>query len=349
MQIRQSLIVTLRFPIILVMIAVAGCATPERVPDLAPPIQVSEDVWRQVDSEIVAESLAASGAAKLFAHRQMEHWRKLVAQRAEADFIPWFSSYWTQQWLTAKIAWYRLNAGETTEPPVTRLAVYVQEQYHDRVLAPVAEEVDPALVIAQATKFYIQRLGGQLQLVARRNGVPPDQFKRRLKSIPTIVLAPPPSHNACLYQVLYADQVDTLPAYVALLRMVREAGVHADPGLTKTRISPVARRVSEKMLDRLAVSGGTSAASALVGGMAGAVISLGAAGIGVIMHEPGRREIEAELRDILNASMDDIWRIVMEERSTGVTAGIYYLSDQIEKSLVLQSFTQPVAPVNLPQ
>lgn len=345
----MALIVTLRFTIVLVMIALAGCATPERVPELAPPVQVAEGVWQQVDTDIVAESLAATGPAKRFAHRQMEHWRQLVAQRAEADFIPWFSSYWTQQWLTAKIAWYQLNAGETTEPPVTRLAAYLQEQYHDRVLAPVAEEVDPALVIAQATKFYIQRLGGQLQLVARRNGVPPDQFNRRLKGIPAIVLAPPPSQNASLYQILHADQIDVQPAYVALLRMVREAGVNADAGLTKTRISPVARRVSEKMLDRLAISGGTSAASALVGGMAGTVISLGAAGIGVILHEPGRREIEAELREILNASMEDIWRIVMEERSTGVTAGIYYLSDQIEKSIVLQTFTQPVAPVVLPQ
>jgi hypothetical protein len=44
----------------------------------------------------------------------MERWKLLVRERAEADFIPWFSSYWTQQWLTAKVAWYKLGSDDAT-------------------------------------------------------------------------------------------------------------------------------------------------------------------------------------------------------------------------------------------
>lgn len=46
--------------------------------------------------------------------------------------------------------------------------------------------------------------------------------------------------------------------------------------------------------------------------------------------------------------MDDAWRILMADPATAVTAGIDYLSGQIEKSLP-DILTQRVAPIILPQ
>lgn len=344
----MSLIVTLRFPTILVMIALAGCATPERAPDLAPPTPVAASTWHQVDNDIGAGSRAATSVARNFAHRQMENWKQLASQRAETDFIPWYSSYWTQHWLSAKVAWYKLSAEEASDPPVTKLAAYLQKQYHDRVLAPVAREVDPETVRSQATKLYVRHLSEQVRPIARRYDVPQDQFERRLKDIPAIALAPPAAHSASLYQIVYSESIDSLPAYAALLRQVREAAVKSGAGLSKKRISPVAQRVSEKLLDRLAISGGTGAASALVGGIAGTVLSLGAAGVGVMLHETERPNIETQLRETLNAAMDDMWHILMEDPNTGMLAGIYYLAEQIEKSTP-QTFTQPVEPAGQAQ
>ncbi|MBI2276462.1 MAG: hypothetical protein HYU74_03845 [Dechloromonas sp.] len=344
----MSLFVTLRFPTVLVMIALAGCATPQRPPEQAPPTPVSASTWRQVDTDIGAESRAATEAARGFAQRQMENWKQLASQRAEADFIPWFSGYWTQQWLSAKVAWYNLSAEDGTDPPVTRLAVYLQKQYHDRVLAPVAREVDPETVRAQATKLYLQQLSERVRPIAQRYGLPQDQFERRLDGIPAIALAPPAAHNASLYRIVYSEQLDSLPAYAALLKQGREAGTKSGAGLSKKRISPVAQRVSEKLLDRLAISGGTSAASALIGGIAGTVISIGAAGIGVMLHEAERPEIEMQLRETLNAAMDDMWHILMDDPDTGVLAGPYYLAEQIEKSMP-QTVAQPIEPGELPQ
>lgn len=344
-----------RIPLfVLLTMVLAGCATRAHVPEPAPPLPVAESTWQQVDRDIVTESLAAVRPAKSYARRQMEHWRQLVTQRADADFVPWYSSYLTQQWLTAKVAWYNLNAGDGGEPPVDRLAAYLQAQYHERVLAPVAKEVDPVSILAQASNFYIRRLAEQLQPIPQRYGIPAEQFQRRLQTIPAITLAPPPSHDASLYQVIYANPIDTLPAYVALLQQLRENGGLAEAGLSKTRISPVARQVSEDLLNRLAISGGAGAATTLIGGVAGTMLSIGAAGIGVMLHEAKRGEIEAHLRETLNASLDDMWNILMENRDHGVMAGIYYLSGQIEKSLP-QTVTQaiksemPVVEMPLPE
>lgn len=333
-------IITLRWPLILAAIALAGCATTERSPTPPPPIEVSASVWRQVDSDIVAESRDATAAAKDFARQRMERWKQLAGQKAEADFIPWFSSYWTQQWLTAKLAWYKLGADETTEQPLTQLAAYLQAQYHERVLAPVAMEIDPGTVMAQATLRYVGDLGGHLPSIAQRHGIPQKQFDQHLKDIPAITLAPPPDRNASLYQLVTTDQLGTLPAYQALLRQSRETGRQA-AGLSKNRISPVAMRVSEKMQDRLAISGGTGAVSGLIGGVAGAVISLGAAGFGIALHESERKVIETELRETLNAAMDDMWHLLVNDPNTGVMAGIYYLAGQIEK-ITPQVVSQPI-------
>lgn len=320
--------------LLLALVALAGCATPpEHAAERTPPVHVSEATWRQVDRDIAAEALAASGAAKNLARQQMERWRQLVEQRSETEFIPWLSSYLTQQWLTAKVAMYKLDNEKGADSPENRLAAYLQKQYYARVLAPVAKEVDPAAVIEKASNFYVQHLARQLPAILRRYDIPPDQFEQRLQGIPAIALGPPPSHDASLYLLVHTVPIDSLPAYAALLRHVREAGADAGAGLSKTRISPMAKRVSEKMLDRLAVSGGTSAAAALIGGAAGTVFALGATGLGMILHEGEREEIEQQVRPILQAAMDDIWHTLMEDPDAGVTAGINYLSQQIDNSL----------------
>lgn len=329
----------LRWLVVVLIVGLAGCATSGRAPDQPPPVHVSESTWWQVDSDIVAASRAAAGPAGSYARAFMERWRRSVHERGETDFIPWFTGYWTQQWLAIKVAWYKLGVGEGKDPAAQRLAAYLQEQYRERVLDPVAREIDPEVIRGQATQRYVRLLGEQLRAIPRRYGVPSEQFDRRLKDIPAIALAPPAAHNASLYQVVHAEPLDTLPAYVALIARIRRAAGGVGP--SDARISPVAKRASEKLVARLATSGGASAAAAAVGGVAGVVISLGAAGFGAITHAKERPEMEAQLRESLNAALDDLWHSLMEDPVTSVMAGVHHLSEQLEGSLA-QTLAQPV-------
>lgn len=328
----------------LLVTTLTGCAAPQLVPEPEPepPVAVSGETWQQIDCEIVIAARAASEPVQAFARRRMEDWRQLATQQAEVEFIPWFSSYWTQQWLSAKVAWYTLNQNGG-QPPVDRLSAYLQGQYHDRVLAPVAETVDPKALVGEATRRYVDELAGRLRRMPAHHGIPPSQFQQHLATIPAIVLAPPASHHAMLGQVLDGAYLASQPAYLALIRQYSEAGGVAGAGLSTQRISPLARRLSEKLLDRLAISGGSGAVSALVGGVAGSLISLGAAGIGLALHESERQEIERQLREILQVSMDDMWRILVDDPQTGVTAGVHYLVGRIEKICP----TELVLPVRL--
>jgi hypothetical protein len=334
--------------IVALLLALAGCATTDRAAEEPPPVEIPESTWWRVDNDIGAASQAATGPAGNYARGAMESWRSHVRARTEADFIPWFTGYWTQQWLAIKVAWYKLGAEEGTDPAVDRLAAYLQEQYDERVLEPVAREIDPDAVRGEATLLYIQIVGEQLPGIRRRHGVPQARFDQRLRNIPAIALAPPPTHSASLYQIVNADPIERLPAYVALIARFGKAAGGADAGPAEARISPVAKRASEGMVARLGPAVGASAAAAVVGGVAGVAISLGAAGFGAIAHEKERPEIEALLRESLDAALGDMWLNLMEDPASGVLAGVHHISGQIEGALS-RTFAQPVDLEPLPQ
>lgn len=334
-----SAILLPRALLLALIVALAGCATPEQSTDSVSPVQISERTWQQVDSDIANASSAATESAWDYARVALDHWISLVQIRTEADFIPWFGSYWTQQWLAFKIAWYKLDAQKRTDPTFKQLAAYLREQYHERVLAPVAREIDPDVIREQATKHYVQILSQQLQKIQRRYGVPSDQFDRRIKDISAIALAPHRAHSASLYQLVHADPIAGLPAYQALIAQI--SGDAGRTGPSEARISPVAQQASEKVATRLITNGGASAAAAVVGGIPGVIISLGAVGFGAMEHEKDRPKLEALLRKNLNPALDDMWRDLMENQATGVMAAVYYLSKQIEESLA-KTYAQPV-------
>lgn len=320
----------LRILIIAWLAMLAGCASD-------PPVQITASTWQQVDRDITRLSRTAAQQAREHALLSMEQWMDLVYQQTDEAFIPWFSSYWTQQWLSIKVSWYSLGSGGAKQLKVNRLALYLQEQYQDRVLEPVAETDDPQQIMTRSTHLYIQHLDENLPRIAQRHAVPSEQFNQRLKAIPAISQAP----GASLYEVLHSKPLSTLPAYTALLERIRNAphglgGWSADPG-----ISAVAQRTSERLVDDLAVSGAAGAVSALVGGPAGVTIALGAALFTAMSRENARPATEAQLRKNLNAAFDDEWLELMRSNERGVLAGVHHLSGQVESGLRVPFRYQP--------
>ena len=326
---------TLRLLCFFAALTLVGCATPpvqQEKPSL-PAIEISDTTWQQINRDIHTENLVAKSIAVGFARRKMEDWRQRVQNRAESHFIPWFSGYMTQQWLTTKVAWYTLSSGTDGPGPEDRLASYIQEQYYTRVLAPVAEHVDPAALPRQASQRYIQHLRQQLRLLTERHGIPELQFQQRLREIPAIHLSVSTAPEASLYDLVHSDPIDSLPPYAALLQRIHESGRREGLGLSKTKISPVARRVSEQLVEQLAIKGGTGAASTVMGKVAGSVLSLGVSAISFIWHQARREEIEIGLRHTLDTAMDDMWSILVDSPDSSVTSGIYHLFEQIDASL----------------
>ena len=315
-----------------VVLVLAGCATPQSGQQ-ATTVPVSQDTWRQVDQQIIAASKSAIEQTGVYARGAMEHWRVLVYQRTEADFIPWFSSYWTQEWLAVKVSWYDASAKGQEDSASKRLALYLQEQYRERVLEPVAKEIDPEAIRANATAYYVRLLNQQVQVVAQRHGIASGLINRRLHGIAAINLGPPAARNASLYEVVHTEPLNTLPAYAALIDHVNKAAATGS-GPSDAVIATVAQRTSEKIEGQYATRGAAGAAAAVVGKAAGALISVSVAGIRAMIHEGERPEMEAQIRQRLSAAFDEAWFRSLKHPLSGVMAPVYYLDGEIEDNLV---------------
>lgn len=316
------------------LLLLAGCATSARAPVSAPQaVFVSPATWQQIDREIVSASQQSTEQVKVFARGSMEHWRTRVYQQTEENFIPWFSSYWTQEWLSMKVSWYTINAGGEQDASAKRLAAYLLEQYQERVLAPVAVEIDPDAILGQATAFYAQLMAQQMPLIAQRHGVPVAQLNGRLQKIPAIALGPPPARDASLFQVISTEPLNTLPAYAALIDKIHTDGGAKGIASTDAGMAPVAKRASQRMEAEMAPRGAASAVAAAAGKLAGGLISVGVAGIRAIIQANDRPDSEALIRTSLGSTFDKAWLKLVQSPTTGVMAGTLHLAGQVERNL----------------
>ncbi|TPG75734.1 hypothetical protein [Pseudomonas arsenicoxydans] len=323
----------LRSLIVAVLVVLAGCATPVRAPVVEVVVVVPDSTWHQVDREIVAASQSATEQTRIYSRGAMDYWRTRVYQLTEENFIPWFSSYWTQEWLSMKVSWYTISAKGEQDASAKRLAEYLLEQYQQRVLAPVAVEIDPDAILGLATAFYVDILQEELQKISKHHGIPMAQLNGRIQKIPAIALGPPSARNASLYQVVHTAPLNSLPAYSALIDHIHKAGGDKGVGSTDTAMAPVAKRASQRMEAEMAPRGAASAVAAAAGKLAGGLITVGVAGIRALIQAADRPDSEALIRSSLGNTFDKAWLKLVQNPTTGVMAGTLYMAGQIEGNL----------------
>ena len=154
-------------------------APPARLPDS------TRDV-AAIDEQIYNASVYARHEAGACARVAMDEWLWRVRQRTEEVFIPWYTGYWTQQWIAIKVTWYQLNEDEGEPDPEERLSSYLQEQFYTQVLEPVSSFVDPHVVMEHATTSYLRELKDALDPLPARYQIPVAAFNRHLEAIPAI-------------------------------------------------------------------------------------------------------------------------------------------------------------------
>ena len=331
----------LRWLIVAMLVVLAGCAMSPRAPVEVPHVMIAPGTWQQVDREIIQASQSATEQTKIYAHGAMDYWRTRVYELTEQNFIPWFSSYWTQEWLSMKVSWYTISAKGEQDASEKRLAAYLLEQYQEKVLAPVAVEIDPDAILSLAAAFYVDILKEELQKISQRHGVPMAQLNGRIQKIPAIALGPPPARDASLYQIVHTEQLNSLPAYAALVDKIHKAGGDKGVGSTDTAMAPVARRASQRMEAEMAPRGAASAVAAAAGKLAGGLITVGVAGVRALIQAADRPDSEALIRSSLGNTFDKAWVKLVQNPTTGVMAGTLYMAAQIEGSLA-QSAQPPV-------
>jgi hypothetical protein len=339
-------------PFLIALLVTVGACTP--APTVkpvapAPSYSVPPEIWLMVDQRIWSASEAAQGKATTFARDRMQRWTRLVRERTEKEFVPWYADYWTQQWLSIRMGWYRLTESSGDDAAAERLAEYLQEQYYERVLQPVAQEIDPIQLTDQAATLYVGAMDADLRSVPRDYDIPPPAFRERLEQIPAIAPDSTTQSGASLAQLLRADRLSDLPAYAALishLQSAEQTGIAS--GQSRDRLYGISKRSADKLVNGLALRGGVSAAALAAGGLPGILISVGISGWQAMEHEKAKPALEAELRANLDQALDQTWRDLVEDPDRGVLAAVHAISAQIQAAVSASPFGQGPAQRQLP-
>ena len=273
----------------------------------------------------------------------MDEWLWRVRKRTEEVFIPWYSDYWTQQWISIKVSWYKLQSDEGEAMPEERLVNYLQEQFYNQVLEPVSSFVDPHTVMEDSTTGYLREMKGAIAPLPARYHIPAELLKRHLEAIPAIEGTGVPLQGASLYEVLQDADLSDVAGYESLLAQIAAVNGSTTPAPSADRLQVVARRAVDKLLGTLTVRGSAAAASAIVGGFWGMLISTGSAVWGVVEHDNDKPVMEAQLRENLDAAMEVMWQDLVEDQDGGVTAVVHHMSTRIESAL-FQSVQEPLSP-----
>ncbi len=334
--------------LIVFVTVLAGCShapAPVETPP-EPLVHVQPGTWRAIDEQIFDASVSARYESEAYARVAMDDWRLRVRQRTEDVFIPWYSSYWTQQWMATRVGWYKLQYTEGEVTPEERLVGYLQQQFHEQVLEPVSGFVDPRVVMEEATAGYLRDLKGRIEQLPFEYRIPVAAFNQHLESIPAIVVLAVPLQDASLYEVLQAADLSALPAYETLLAQIDAINGGVGPTASADGLDRVAGRAVTELVEPMALRGSATAAAALAGGFWGVLISAGATAWSVSEHEHDKFMMEAQLQGNLDTMLDLMWQDLVMDTRGGVTAVVQHMSTQIEQA-VFQPPRAPLTPYSL--
>ena len=317
------------------IIVLSGCSSvPTPVVTPAAPLHyVQAETWRSIDEQILNASVSARKKSDAYARVAMDNWRRRVHRRTEEVFIPWYSNYWTQQWMASRVAWYKMQYVEGEPTPEERLTSYLQQQFYEQVLEPVSHFFDPRTVMEEATAVYLREIKIRVDKFPHEYQIPVAELNRHLKFIPAIVVQTIPSQDVSLYDVLKITDLFDLPAYKTLLAQIGVIKGGLSPESSKDFLDRVTWRAVTKFVEQMELRSGASIASFIVGGHLGLFISVGTATWSAAEHENDKSGMEAHLRDNLDLMLEVMWQDLVEDTHGGVTAVVHHMSKQIEYSL----------------
>ena len=326
------------------LLALIGCSSSVRAPVADESVvPISADVWQELREEIWTASLLAESEAEAYARQAMQAWMGRVRARIDTDFIPWYSGYWTQQWIGLKAGWYEMNREDGEQPVERYLAQYLQERFYDLVLEPAGAESNPQTISRQAAALYVQLLSDQLQCIQQTHAVPSRSFHKKLSQIPLIAPAGTTQATASLSAAIDRAGLMETAAYTALIDRAGFAEDSEKLSGENEYLEFVAEDSVARHLEQLPVRAGGGAAATFLGEALGLFISVGIAAWTAAAHDQEKPDIETQLQGALDAALEDMWRRLMDDPEAGVMYPVNHMSRQIEAGLFPDHGTDPMA------
>ena len=317
--------------LLLIAVFLNSCSfKPQKEVYIKPVPPIAPEKWQEIQEDLWSASCLARSEAVAYTQQAMTEWMGRVREKTDSEFIPWYTSYWAQQWIGFKVGWYKMSRDED-EPSIEEYLVeYIREEYYELVLEPVNEISNPQQITEQAAALYISLLAEQLQRLPAMHRVSVRSLRKKLEPITLVSISASGQKGLSLSLLLERNNLNGMPAYDALL-------THADSVATRENSSPgrdnlqiVVDDTVARMVADLSLRAGGAAASMVLGPSLGLIFSAGITAFSISSHEQEKPEIERQLRQALEAGLKSLWQRLMEDPVLGVLLPINHMSSQIE-------------------
>ncbi len=234
----------------------------------APRVAVPPDPipWEKVDANVATAATAARNHAESVAARHLETWNAQLLARIDADFLPWYFSYWNQQTLGLKALWQSAKyhmagyiTAEDTPSPSQQMIADIQQEFANRVLRPESAQLFLEQLTRQTVDLYLADLRERLDNIQASYKIPQPRWDRYLEDI--AISTQRVEANRQVPLTLKALAVSSIGAGALLARSLARIA-----GRFEVRAGSMA---AEEVGGKILASAGTEAVEATAGNLAG--------------------------------------------------------------------------------
>jgi hypothetical protein len=294
--------------------------------------------WHEVDAAVVGALKSAHTQAEDLAKARLEEWTGALQKRIDEAFIPWYFSYWQQQWIGLKTIGYWLADSEVVEKIVgeqpsmaERITEEIQAEFSKRVLRPPIAQLQMERIAEDVISVFVVALQKHLVAIPEQYRIPQAAWDRYLEDMAVLTSHVEGKRHVAL----------SLKAAVGFVA----AGATVAAVQVTQLLQPVIARIGTKMTTKAAAEGTRKAAATVAtktgGKVAGKVGGkfLGAiVGVGVIVwdvwdHQQTKQIESPILRQNLADYLSELQQSLLYEPETGLMTIVRGLEANIVGSL----------------
>ncbi len=141
--------------------------------------------WDAVDAATSEAVQGAQEAARRYAEQEIHKWVAELKGRVDHNFLDWYFSYWTQQWLGLKAMGYWAAHKILKDEPTmaAHITEDIQREFAQRVLRPPIAQMRLQRIARETVRLFVQELHDRLSPIPERYHVPAPAWENYLNGL----------------------------------------------------------------------------------------------------------------------------------------------------------------------
>jgi hypothetical protein len=292
---------------------------------LQPPVP-----WQAVDHAMVEALRTAHKAAEDVATTRIQTWAQALEQRLDEDFLPWYFSYFQQQWLGLKaIGYWTAERLLPAQPPMAeQITADIQDAFARRVLRPEIAQMQLERITHDTITAYVRALQENIGHIPDQYNIPQADWDGYLATIAALVARAEGNREIPLSLKIFTSGVVVggIASAATLTEFLKPVFARLGTTVSTTAAAQGAGQAAATLATRTGAKVGVKAS----GKFLGAIIGLGVLAWDLWDHQHTERVERPLLRENLMDYLAELQHALLYDPE----AGIMTMIDAVEHTMV---------------